>query len=1000
VRWVTKALLSLLFVLPVHAATEIQESPTLPMGGGLNVKANPSDIADEEASAMNNMAPNILGSVEKRNGTVRYNTQAVSTQPFNSLYVGYALSSTTTRAILGTSGDRLFVSTAPGLMTLISSGLPLNAHWAFAELNNQIILTPQESTYTVLAYDIQRASLQALIGLDASTGSVRWWGKFPLVSKNYFLLANVADLTSGCTFYRSRVVYSRLLDPSSFTWNRSIDIDPGDGQEITNMWEQDGSVKIAKGDKIYTLSFTVLDPNPDIGDQAVAKTVSGFGVLGIRTLATDGVYATFLAGDGIRLWDGGGRTRLTVNEQSRVISGKIEPIIEQIVRRKTYDKCTGFYHKRNGWYLFSYEDPDWLPRGRPNRTLVYDYALDSWFPFNWSAGSFASQDGPTDNDELLYGDAGDGYIYKADLEDEVNDARQERSIHSMDRASDWLRGNAEGANVLEGTGSLRLSLTPSVLTSSASLMRVFNFGEWPDGARISPQDKLSLKVLPISRKNISSIRVDLEVNDRGSDFDQNFTSVTITSATLTAGDTAWTTVEIALGSFTILSDWTDLASEDFPFAKTQTFYGLRIVMTGVDNSTACFDDIRLVQDIARPMNAYRTSKQFNFGTAAKKRFRQVILNAETSPNTEFFVDIYNDFGQVARRVLVSGGFGKEVFVAGYQGQEGIAKLSSVDFSVRASSYVPSASAGAYRALTDDENFLYAADRHNQQVVKWSKTDFSTFIARAGSLGSGNGQFNNIGQMSVDKPRNLLYATNMLNNRVDALRLDTLSFVKSYGSLGIGSTHYHVPTGVANDASNLFVGDDGNARIVKSDIKTGAFIASAPVNTNTFGYLTLGVTEKHLFDFFNAMHSTAPDYLDVILEKRDKNSLQVESRVRVVPKDYVGISTFNVMGPLALQGNDYVWVSFTDNATGTGRYYVQKRLQSDIAQIVFEYVSDTPIYGIATGSQNFLPGRRDYAIPLGDDGYYLQLRYSETGLDNKFKLNSQTFLNIKEDLKER
>ena len=104
----------------------------------------------------------------------------------------------------------------------------------------------------------------------------------------------------------------------------------------------------------------------------------------------------------------------------------------------------------------------------------------------------------------------------------------------MDILADWTGDgiNRNTANVVEGTGSIRMWINASVTESSMTRMQVLNFGEWYDKTKITTSDKLQFKLHVTSISSITDLRIDLEVNDIENAFDSNFTSVTLTSGSL------------------------------------------------------------------------------------------------------------------------------------------------------------------------------------------------------------------------------------------------------------------------------------------------------------------------------------------------------------------------------------------------------------------------------------------------------------------------------------
>lgn len=993
----TKLLAFIFMFMVSNLLAKNETTPSANFGGGLNIKTIASEIDDAESPDMSNMINDLYGASFKRNGSKRSIDQAFSSNPVNSIFRFYQSTGTEFR-------KNLFVATGKNVVRSTSDAGPRwlivdtatvhNQHYSFTPFGNRIIWTGDGLVDPIRRYDVVTDSLTNLL-TDTTTVILR--AKYSLSARNYLLLGNVVDvtLTNNTTSYPSRVYYSLLAAPTAYTVTRYIEVKTDDGEQIQGLSEMNGFVHFWKETSIHELDFTILDPGT-IGDQVLRHKVSGFGLLVPRTLVNTGDYYIFLAKDGIRVWDGGRRSRLTSTEESRVISTKIEPIINEIISNGVYGNCHAIYYPKRQWYVFAYEDVKKSPKGVANSVLIYDLVTGNWFPFNnWIAQSFGTMDGFGDKGELLYG-SNDGYVHLADVGTSANDSRKELVVDVMDSTAAgssvlWARGTQDITNVREGTASVRLgTLSSSVSISSITRMGILNFGEWYDKSRVTKDDKISFKVYVSSIQNIDKIRVDLEVNDAANDFDNNFTSVTLSSSALIAGNTAWTTIEIAISSFVILDTWTALDTETLPFANTLTFYGIRFVSTGVGDAFISVDDLRLAQATENPLNAYRYSKQWNFGSPDPKKFDRLILNTEVSADSEFFIDIFNNFGEFSNRANVRGDFSKELYVSGYNENENITKLNSVDFSVHDSTSTTNQSYFAARPLVVDKDHIFAGDQFNNRILKILKSSVTdnTFVSTYGALGSGTTNFNLIYQMAVDDRD--LYVCDFANNRVKVHRKSNLEFVFQFGSLGQNTTSFHNPTGIAVDERYVYIGQDGNYRIQKLTKSTFGYVTSIELNLNTIGDITLSVDEKYLYNAYNSLSPSSIENQDVIFEKRNKSDLSLVNKITIRPSGVssLSLSTYTLQGDLGIS-DDYIYISFTDDTNGNGNYYIQKRLKSDFS-LVREYKSNRRHFAVSHNGLSYKPLRKTVESFLGIDGTYMQLRYWESGLDNNMKLFNQAF----------
>lgn len=124
-------------------------------------------------------------------------------------------------------------------------------------------------------------------------------------------------------------------------------------------------------------------------------------------------------------------------------------------------------------------------------------------------------------------------------------------------------------------------------------------------------------------------------------------------------------------------------------------------------------------------------------------------------------------------------------------------------------------------VVDRQYNVFVADRDGQQV---SKIDSNGQIRNViGSLGSGNGQFNNPQGVAIDSQCNL-YVTDWNNHRVQ--KFDAAGkFVTKWGSPGTGNSQFGIASGIAVDShNNVYVADEANNNVQKFD-SNGKFLTS-------------------------------------------------------------------------------------------------------------------------------------------------------------------------------
>mgnify|MGYP001610842306 CR=1 FL=1 len=976
-------------------------------GGGLNLYTIPTDISDDESVDMCNCVPLLNGSAGKKGGSKRYIEQAISSQPFTSLYRAYFSSGTNiNRVLIGVNGNKIVYST-DGVNPMWLNGISTitsGQTFRFVTMNNKVIAAGDKLTDNIKMFDLPRTTFTDMLdtsistsGFINSTDTIIVNGKYPLVLNNYFMIGNVKistflkPLTEQATYYNNRLYYSLLNEFSSMTANRYLVFD----SEIAGLESMFGRAHVLHDNSIDELNFTVLNLLANGGDQSITEIVRGFGAYAPNMTANTGQFYVLGSLDGIRLWDGGRRSRLTVSEESRIISTKIKPLIDKLIKYGTYRKAVGKYYPKREWYILAYEDPDKFPRNANNSAIVYDFKTGNWFPVcNWFASSWETFDGSGDFGQLVYGDSYDGFVHFADVESESDDSSKQISIDVMDSTVNWAGSNQDTLNYKEGSASLRLWADSVNTISTMVRTGVFPLGEWYDKTKITKNDYLQFKVYPTSQGNIASLRVDLEVNDVDGAFDNNFSSITISSGALISGSTKWTEINIKLSSFPILNIWTGLNSEEIPFANTLTFYGIRFVLTGVNITSASIDDLRVVQATKNPNKIYRFSKLFNFGSPAFKTFGQLQLVSDRSSDASIRFDLYNDFGIKVRSGEFKADLPKEVIVIGFTDSTGsIDVLDSIDFSVKRSTDL--GNIRIFNGIANKDN-IFVHDRTNDREIKLNRDNFSITQTTFGSFGSGTTNFNTVVQHGLDDEN--LWLADISNQKIKKHSLSDLSFRGQYGTLGSGTTSLHQPHGISVSGDGIKVANEGNYNLLFLNKSTFGFISKTDVDYNTSGESSLAEDEQYLYLGYNKLSNEFVYFQDVILEKRDRNNGELINRIKILPKNIVENSTYTLNGDIALMGR-YIYIVFANNEvpSATTRYYLQKRLKNNF-ELVNEYISPKEFYTVMGDAKAYIPQLKNEPADLLTRGEYFQIKYYDDGLDNNFTLYNQTFLIEPESVK--
>ena len=677
---------------------------------------------------------------------------------------------------------------------------------------------------------------------------------------------------------------------------------------------------------------------------------------------------------------------------------------QRTIENGTFDKSVGFYHAKNQWYLWSFNDPFFKPEGVPNRVFILDLRTFEWWPQkNWLASSFTDMD-----DTLLYGDSYDGYVHKADIKTEIDDSRKELPIDSFDSDFRWSFPNAvtiDSSTVVEGTASLKISaILANNWTSSMTKMGLTNFGEFPDGSSISrDRDLLSFKMKVSSLANLNSLIIDLQYGVTQQVFNTISSSVTLSSAALfslgmattTSFRSNWAEIKIAISSFILPPSWNDPIVQDAPFSRALTIYGLRFRLNAVASTTVNFDDLRIVQGTKSQSEVFYFTKQFNFGTPADKDIRQIVLSRVKSADSSFNIDVFTNYGQFANKITIPAEIPKELFVCGYKGSNGFARLKSTDFSVIDSTSMPNANVYDYMNIVAGRTRIVAFDKVLNRFLLLDRSDYSSIISSFGSLGGGATSYDTVNQMALagvngDK----LLLTDTFNHRIGMIDIinDQLLWSFTHGELGTGSTNFMSPSGITADAAHAWVLDDGNFRIVKLSVSSFGYISERQIDSNTIGEGVMRNDEKFIYTAYHRVTQT-PYFQDVVLEKRTKGDMALVQRTILRPVGVVESSTYTLSGDFDLIG-PYLFIGFTEDLATTGTYYVQKLLK-DGFDIVDEYSTTGAQFSIAADSFAWRPETKQEKIRLeAPDAAYIQLRYYDSAPENTFQLKNYSF--AKED----
>ena len=183
---------------------------------------------------------------------------------------------------------------------------------------------------------------------------------------------------------------------------------------------------------------------------------------------------------------------------------------------------------------------------------------------------------------------------------------------------------------------------------------------------------------------------------------------------------------------------------------------------------------------------------------------------------------------------------------------------------------------------DSADNVHVVDTRNHRIQKFDSD--SRFLTKWGSYGTGDGQFNSPMGVVVDSWDNV-YVADTSNHRIQKFDSDG-RFLTKWGSLGNGDGQFYNPSCVAIDsADNIYVVDTYNNRIQKFiprsiraeiDITPGSNPNS--INPKSKGKIPVAILTTDTLD------ATSVDSTTVFFGARKTKAHQVHSALEDVDKD--------------------------------------------------------------------------------------------------------------------
>ncbi len=130
-----------------------------------------------------------------------------------------------------------------------------------------------------------------------------------------------------------------------------------------------------------------------------------------------------------------------------------------------------------------------------------------------------------------------------------------------------------------------------------------------------------------------------------------------------------------------------------------------------------------------------------------------------------------------------------------------------------------------------DGYIVVCDTNNYRIKSHLTADGS-YVAKIGSIGSGDDQFNQ--PWGICSDGTYVYVTDTVNDRIVKRLLSNLSYVAQIGSHGSGNDNFNFPGGICTDGTWLYITDQGNNRVVKRLCSDLSYVAQTAGPGFNFG----------------------------------------------------------------------------------------------------------------------------------------------------------------------
>lgn len=237
-----------------------------PFKGGLNDASDPTAIADDELASCENFEFDVDGALNSRPPVVAYSAAPVS-ETINIL--GHYIDANGTNWLLAATSDKLYYDNS-GSWVEITTGLTINAMVQY-DSKAWLIADPSSSG-------------DGGSWVPTTTGAAGTWTTVSAIPRGSSgtifkdrLYVSAGDTSTTNT---SRLQFSNNGDPATWTSSDFIDVNPGDGQKLIDIFASGNALYCFKSDSTYVFSYDsaptkgVLQPiSPVIGTSATGCVV-------------------------------------------------------------------------------------------------------------------------------------------------------------------------------------------------------------------------------------------------------------------------------------------------------------------------------------------------------------------------------------------------------------------------------------------------------------------------------------------------------------------------------------------------------------------------------------------------------------------------------------------------------------------------------------------------------------------------------------------------------